>query len=279
MKRFFALLVAFVLSFSNVATSNAVTVTCVNCSDNILQVLDRITSLDELATLASSYEESVTQTLQQIQMVQNQIQQYENMIKNTIKLPAQLLNTVTGTFKQLASLASGVQNQVGDIAALGDVFKQVYMNKDFFKGIASAGTVSGGGINAIRQQNAQYYQKWQAMNAEIERASQATFQISGQQLQDLVQDADGFDAHITSLLSTPEGTVQALDSGNQLAALQIQEARQLRTLLLNSVQAATQKAMSEERKEEFRQEQWREMTNTDKLRGKVGVENAHTDPF
>jgi len=212
-------------------------------------------------------------------MVQNQIQQYENMVKNTIKLPAQLLNKVTGTFKQLASLTSGVQNQVGDIAALGDVFKQVYMNKDFLKGIASAGTVSGGGINAIRQQNAQYYQKWQAMNAEIERASQATFQMSGQQLQDLVQDADGFDAHISSLLNTPEGAVQALDSGNQLAALQIQEARQLRTLMLNSVQAVTQKDMSAQRREELRMEQQREMYNTDKLRGKVGVENAHKDPF
>jgi len=278
MKRFLVvLLVTFVFLYSCIAY--AIPVECVNCSDNIVQALNQITTLEELGQLISSYEEQVEQTLKQIQMVQNQIQQYENMVKNTIKLPAQLLNKVTGTFKQLASLTSGVQNQVGDIAALGDVFKQVYMNKDFLKGIASAGTVSGGGINAIRQQNAQYYQKWQAMNAEIERASQATFQMSGQQLQDLVQDADGFDAHISSLLNTPEGAVQALDSGNQLAALQIQEARQLRTLMLNSVQAVTQKDMSAQRREELRMEQQREMYNTDKLRGKVGVENAHKDPF
>lgn len=279
MKKCFVCLVASAFLVLNIALARAAVVTCVNCSDNIVQALNQVTTLEELGQLASSYEEQVEQTLQQIQMVQNQIQQYENMVKNTIKLPAQLLNSVTGSFRQLASLTGGVQNQVGDIAALGDVFKQVYMNKDFFKGVAAAGTASGGGINAIRQQNAQYYQKWQAMNAEIERASQATFQMSGQQLQDLVQDADAFDTHIASLLNTPEGAVQALDSGNQLAALQIQEARQLRTLMLNSVQAATQRDMSAERKEELRQEQWKEMTNTDKLRGKVGVENAHTDPF
>ena len=248
-------------------------VTCTNCSEKLIQILDRVTNVEELATLAADYEESVAQTMHQMQMVANQLDQYSNMVQNTIKLPQTLLNKITGDFTELAGLTRSIQNQVGDVVALGNLFDEIYADRNFLNNLATA---QGSGIELA---NEQYFEKWNDWSDQVERASKAVFQVSGQQLDDLIQDADAFDQHIASLLSTPEGQVQALDAGNQLAALQIEEARQLRTLLLTATQAQAQESMKAERLEELRAQWWKDATCTDKLEGKVGIKNAQPDPF
>ena len=85
-----------------------------------------------------------------------------------------------------------------------------------------------------------------------------------------MNNADDFDSHITDLLSTPDGQMQALESANELATLQLKEAREQRTLLVTSSQANIQDRMKTEKQDELRSTWWQEMTKTDKLQGISG---------
>ena len=62
---------------------------CSNCSNMFVQALERVTSLEQLATLTNQYTEAIQQTAQQIQMVQN-------MIQNTASLSGNLKSQLSG---------------------------------------------------------------------------------------------------------------------------------------------------------------------------------------
>ena len=64
-------------------------------------------------------------------------------------------------------------------------------------------------------------------------------------------------------------------AGNQLSALQVQEARQLRELMATQVQSQLASQMKEEKESQMSQEAWRETIKTN-LIGKV---KAKPDPF
>lgn len=70
----------------------------------------------------------------------------------------------------------------------------------------------------------------------MDESTRATFQLSGSQLKDLEESGE-LEAYMNELLSSPDGQQKALMAGNQLAALQIQEARQLRELIATKVQS------------------------------------------
>lgn len=245
---------------------------CINCSNELTQSLMHALGLEELQQTIALYEEAVQQTVQQIEMVSNLVKQYENMVQNTVKLPAQLVNQVTGTFRELGGTVAQLQQQVGDVAALGEIVEQLYGNPDFLAGLATAGR------GEQPQLNAQYYAKWQQWTETIEDGCESLFKISGQQLQDLIQDADAFDDHIAELLSTPEGQMEALEAANALASLQLDEARQLRALLLSSQQLMAEVQMKREQTDRRTTEAWKEFTRTDKLTGVSGKSPAD-DPF
>ena len=64
-------------------------------------------------------------------------------------------------------------------------------------------------------------------------------------------------------------------AGNQLAALQIQEARQLRELTATQVQSAIASQMKAEKESQMTRELWKGMSKTDKLGGL----SSKPDPF
>ncbi|MDM8217269.1 P-type conjugative transfer protein TrbJ, partial [Desulfovibrio piger] len=68
-----------------------------------------------------------------------------------------------------------------------------------------------------------------------------------------------------SLLDTPEGQQQALMAGNQLAALQIQEARQLRELVATKVQSDLAGQVKKEKEAQVSEEMARSLTDFSKL--------------
>ena len=89
---------------------------------------------------------------------------------------------------------------------------------------------------------------WRKWTAESDRAAQATFQVTGSQLKDLAENTEALDRHISDLLSTPEGQMQALQSGNVLASIQVNELRQLRTLMATEIQAGIATQQEEAKK-------------------------------
>ena len=225
------------------APGQALTVACVNCSDNWTQQMERVINLEQLKNMLNTYQEAIQQTQQQIALVQSNLQQYQNMIQNTVNLPQNLLNQVKGQFSQLAQLTNKLNLQKGDYLALGQVFNDIYPSLELLKSITD-----GSGVKEVKE-------VWEKWSTEVDRAAQATFQLTGSQLKDLGENSDDLDRHISSLLSTPEGQMQAIQSGNSLAAIQIDELRQLRALMATNIQAATQALMKDEKREQLSVEQ------------------------
>lgn len=244
MKRiFFSLASIGLLTLALASPGLAMTVVCANCSDNFTQQMDRITNLEELKNVIGTYHESIQQTQQQIELVRNNILQYKNMLQNTLKLPQNLLNEVLGQFSDLAELTNELNLLKGDVMAMSEVFNDIYPEMDMIKEMAaSAGEKDIKGV-------------WDKWSKEVDRASQATFQLTGSQLNDISKDSESLKRHIETLLSTPEGQMQAIEAGNNLAAIQIDELRQLRTLMATHIQAATQALMKDEKGKQLSQEQ------------------------
>ena len=243
MKTVFTLASTIFLLCVMAAPGQALTVACVNCSDNWTQQMDRVTNLEQLKNMLNTYHEAIQQTQQQIALVQSNLQQYQNMIQNTVNLPQNLLNQVKGQFNQLAQLTNKLNLQKGDYLAMGQVFDEIYPRLELLKNITS-----GAGVKDVKE-------VWDKWSTEVDRAAQATFQLTGSQLKDLGENSEALDRHINDLLSTPEGQMQAIQSGNSLAAIQVDELRQLRALMATNIQAATQAMMKDEKREQLSVEQ------------------------
>jgi len=117
----------------------------------------------------------------------------------------------------------------------------------------------------VEEANARYEAEWNKWAANVDQATKATFQLSGQQLADLQQDPGRFQHYIDNLLSSPDGQQKALMAGNQLASLQTLDARQLRELMATHVQSELASQMKEEKESQMEQELWRDMGKTDRL--------------
>lgn len=252
-KHILILIVVFMLVLYASASVVAKTVYCSNCSDHFTQALDRVTNVEQLRQLAKEYEQSIQQTAQQIALVQNNLEQYANMVQNTISLPQSILNDAKQDLNRLAQLTSSLNTQRGDIAAMSEIFGEIYPN-----------------LSAISDLFADPYAKltdlWDEWTKATDTAAEALFQLTGSQLNELANDSNVMNSHIDSLLTTPEGQMQAMQAGNNLAALQIQEMRQLRELVATMAQTSLQMALKEEKKEQMSQEIWREMHKTDLLK-------------
>ncbi|TIH11394.1 conjugal transfer protein TrbJ, partial [Marinifilum sp. JC120] len=80
-----SIILSLLLVLTTLSPANAMTVTCTNCSDKILQMLERVTNIEQLESMYRTYAEEMMQTQQQIMMVKQNIDQYVNMVKNTIR--------------------------------------------------------------------------------------------------------------------------------------------------------------------------------------------------
>ncbi len=234
---------ALLVSFSQ---AHAIPVVCTNCSNSLMQQLERVTNLEQLKNIVSQYHEAIMQTQQQIQMVQQNIEQYANMIKNTAQLPANLVKELSGTFTKLASLTNTLKTIRGEAVALGEIYNNLFPDQASFGELALSGD--------LVSSNAQYRQYWDSWSAQVDQAAQATFQLSGQQLNDLQQDSAKLQQYIDELLSTPDGQQKAIMAGNQLSALQVQEARQLRELMATQAQSQLASQVKKEKEEQASKE-------------------------
>lgn len=262
-------LLVFAMLLVCAAPAHAITVTCTNCSNSLVQLLDRITNMEQLSSLLKQYSEAVQQTEQQITMVRQNIQQYENMLQNTAQLPQNLINELKGKLTQLANLTSQLKTLRGDVTSLGEIFSRLYPEQGLFSDWAGASP------EQVEAAVAKYQASWDAWSENVDRAAQAAFQLSGAQLQELQQDAPKFQSYLDTLLSTPDGQMQAIMAGNQLATIQVQEVRQLRELMATQVQNSITTQMKKEKESQMGQEAWRDATKVDGLKGL----NSKPDPF
>lgn len=231
----------FIGVFLSVSTpASAMTVTCVNCSEKFMQFLERVTNIEQLETMYRTYAEEMMQTQQQIMMVKQNIEQYTNMVKNTIRLPFAIKNSVIRDFKKLASLSKGLVTTVGELDVLAGVYEAYYPNFN------SAKELVGLPASEVNPKYYEYYAKW---SERVDEATKATFKLSGQQLKE-ISESEEFDSYIEELLSDPDGRMQALEAANQLSSIQISEIRKLRALMATHIQ---NQAQIEQKKEKEKQ--------------------------
>jgi P-type conjugative transfer protein TrbJ len=139
------------------------------------------------------------------------------MLQNTAQLPANLVNELRGDFTRLANLSSSLRTQRGDMMAMEQVFMNLFPEQSLFADLAGASPAQ------VAQANARYEAEWDKWAANVDRATQATFQLSGQQLADLQQDPARFQQYIDNLLSTPDGQQKAIMAGNGLMTFLVSE--------------------------------------------------------
>jgi P-type conjugative transfer protein TrbJ len=211
-------------------------------------MIDRVTNVEQLSTMMSQYQQDIQQTQQQIALVQNNIQQYQNMIQNTLSLPSNLIDSLKSSLGSLAKNSVDLNIMKGDYMAMGQIFDTLYPGLDIIKNLANG------------QSDLSPAKIWEMWSKEADRATQATFQLTAMQLKDLAENSTALDNHINQLLSSPEGQMQAISAGNNLAAIQIAEAQKLRGLMATSIQSASQNNAKSEKKEQYAAEKWRQFS-------------------
>ena len=231
---------------------------CTNCSNFWTQMVENSTGLSHLTSQYASYAETIQQTVQQIEMVRQNIQQYTNMVKNTVALPKALISEISGELTRFAQITNSLNTMRADIEGLDKIFDELYLTGGDFKEIANLprDMVSGGNVSVRANMD--------IMNKRIDEATEATFKASGAQLKDLEMSGQ-MESYMNELLDTPDGQMKALGAANQLAGIQIQEARQLRELMATRIQSDLASQIKEEKGNQLSEELARKITNMDNL--------------
>jgi len=214
---------------------------CTNCSEQFTQALERVTNLEKLKEVYTQVSEALKQTEQQIQLVKTTFDQYQNMLKNTMGLPSNIIGQVKGEFSKLMSLTKELDVLRGDASGLSQVFRTVYSGRSTLEGVAK-----------LADAPQQYREMFKKMAEDLDRAQEAAFQASGKQIQDMEEKAAELDSQLDGLLETPEGQMQAIQAGNQIAGMQLQEMQKLRSLLAVVSQADIQKQAQDSKRQQIK---------------------------
>ena len=163
----------------------------------------------------------VKQVTTQAQMLQQQIQQYQNMIVNTATLPAQAwgqtmqsINSVNNLLRQAQSLSYQSAN----------IEQQIRSKYQGYSGY------SGAGITSATMQDK--YRQW---SDDTNSALTTTMQALGLQ-NDQLGDEDALMRQLESMGDTAQGRMQAAQVGNQLAAQAVRQTQKLRQLQMMQLQ-------------------------------------------
>lgn len=242
-------IVLFILliGFLWIKSAVAYTVYCTNCSNEATSLLQKALQTSHLAELKKAYEEYIQQTVQQITMVQQNVEQYANMIKNTVQLPANLIREVAGELSKLGQITAAINTLRNDITGMANVFDELYRTPEELKKLANVPKEILAGSSATY---GAYQENWAKR---VDESTKATFQLTASQLKDL-ENSGKLESYINELLSTPDGQQKAIMAGNQLIALHLQEARQLRELVATKFQSDLASQTKAEKQSEYSRE-------------------------
>lgn len=168
----------------------------------------------ELATLADVLDNEITQTTQQIMMVENQLRDLLSF-GDVIMAP---WNRVAGILFKLQGLVSRGQSLSYTLENMDSAFMQKYRG---FGNLATAGSY------------ASQYRGWSQSSLDGIRAA---LQAVGLQASDFESEQETMET-LNNLSSTAGGTVQAVQAGNAIAAQQVVQLQKLRQLEMEQFNA------------------------------------------
>ena len=190
-------------------------VVCPNCSNVITQTV-------QLAKEAASLAE-------QIAIYQLQIQQYSNMLQNTATLPTMVWNNAVGDIVRVQSLMNSGMLLAGNAQSFTTTLSNV---QDF-----------ANELQTLNQMTAQY-QQWGTVTSNDITHLQASI---GMQETQRASDSATL-AVLQQHSQSAGGQMQALQAGNEMAALGISQMQKLQTMLAQETQLVVdQNAIADQR--------------------------------
>ncbi len=178
-------------------------VICPTCSSQVTQGLQLV---KEAASLA-----------QQIQMYQNMLLQYSNMLQNTATLPSMAWNNATSDIMRIQSLMNSVQMLAGNAQSFTSTLSNV-------QGFSNQ-------LQTLQQMDAQYEQ-WGTVTANDITQMQASIGV-----QETERDNDAATlAVLQGHSQSAQGQMQALQAGNEMAALGVSQTQKLQEMLAQESQ-------------------------------------------
>lgn len=165
---------------------------------------------------AEQIQNQLTQINQLAQQIQNQIQIYENMLQNTLQLPAHVWGQFESDFAQLRSLVNQGQGIAFSMGSLDDVLKQRFHSFGEFK----TGLANGEDFSSS-------YQQWSDTNRDTIASTLRAAGLTSDQF----SSEEATMAQLRSMSESSVGQMQALQVAHQIAAQQVEQTQKLRGLV------------------------------------------------
>lgn len=194
---------AFAAVLSAAQPAAAQVVTCANCSTIYDQLL-------QYAKEAQSYETQLSQ-------YGTQLRQYANMLQNTVALPQMVWANAEGDIMRVRGVMNAAQMLGGNA---GGFTMQLGQISGFANQITSLPTM------------ANQYQVWANVTGRDVTRLQTALGIQQTQQANDAQILAALEAHSQSA----EGQMQAIQAGNEMAALGVKQTQQLQVLLMQQEQ-------------------------------------------
>jgi len=227
-------------SLSNLPTAQAMW--CANCATRVEQM--------------QQYAKELETSLNTAKQLQTQMQQYEDMLKQGIKLPDNLFKSVTGDLQNVTNIYDGTQSIGRNLNDMEQQFRQQFPGYDaYLKNDPMKASVPD------------LYKKWSQEGMDNARtameaagANTSTFKNEDAALSNLVNQSQ-----------TAEGRMQAIQAGNQIAAQNVQQIQKLRDLVATQItMQSNYVAQQQERQSE--DDAWLQKFNS----GKLSERGRHT---
>jgi P-type conjugative transfer protein TrbJ len=198
------LLGASAVALAAVAPRPALAIVCANCSTIVQQLME--------------YAQQVYSIGVQLQQYRTQILQYMNMVQNTVALPQQLWNFVTGDIQQIRNLANIGALLAGNAGGITSTLAN----------FNAAATQTLGLTDIVNKYNA-----WAQMAGQNVTSMQMAFGMAQNQM---ASDAALVQA-IQAQSGSAVGQMQVLQAANEMASVQVSQTMQLHQTMMSQGQA------------------------------------------
>jgi len=158
------------------------------------------------------------QYIQQVQMVQNNLLRYANMVQNTRVLPNQMVGPVLQDLNQLARVVVGGQALAYSMSNLNARFASTYP-----------------GYSQAYNPNAYYqnYANWSQTSLDTTFSSLRAMGVQGQEL----QNTQTFLTAMRQRMMTPQGRLDAVQIGTEVSEQEVEQLLLLRQLMILDLQS------------------------------------------
>lgn len=192
--------------------ASALTIYCTNCSTTFQQAIQTAKDIETALSTAAT--------------LQNQIQQYNDMLKQGLSLPSSMFNRMTGDLRQLQSLYQQSKALSGGLTDFDTRFRNQFRGYDSY--LAQSGKSSS--------YMADNYRRWNEQGFDSMRTA---MRASGMNVSSIA-DEDAVMAQLVQRSQTAQGRMQAIQAGNEIAAQQVQQMQKLRQLMNTQIQSQSQ---------------------------------------